>query len=883
MFFEIGPKTYDPNFSYIIAKHPDNIFERNLKDGRIVKACFNKEKRLYRGYVQNDPLVFLKTARKLNLSSYVHIQLSAICPYNLKGFDVVFRSALRGNNSSSETISNEEFFKPRNLEAFIGPYPGNYSLFKKLFTSVNIKPTIKLHTINKTSPDKLEEDKLYKFREAYMLQLETQVSMSVTEFLQKIYLISYYGTFWSNLVKISNEQVEKFVSFCKDWLDRCEYRNNIINKLCKYHKGLIEKFETSLIEIKDLRENEKKEKLDAIYKFLHKKGLHEKRHTLVKKEIKKLSEEKITFWQQIRDYLANVTREPRALRIVDLGCGEGKMLKELQNIPKVKILGIEADSNRVERVKRKTKISKVKVINSNLLYPNVTESDLLPDILTSMEVIEHLEKKDRQQMICNIRDFFQPEIIILSTPNKFFNKYFGLNETEKRHNGHKIEYTFEELEKEVVKPLLDLYKIEYLKLLPEYNAFEQPSFVIKFIHKRPEIRKINYKMLRKINEMYHTIYMDKTNYNINSREISNGYSSNQMIINKESIFYMAPTIAPVEYNPKYEDYLEHPESAFNYYKSRGITSVVAEEKEMGSRAYVMIFKTLKHAQALGFPTPIIINSRQGYPFFNRNNDCLLDLWSGIKDKLKYDFIILDCEVLPWNLKARGLIEKDFLVPGQCAWLSRYYGIHNSLIKEDYKKADKYLKVLETFASDKEMQFKMFQVLAYGQVDITKHRFVSCINGLFLNKQNNYNILKSLENDVFKSIKGTEFSLNSESDCYKITQNWEEYCKNGGEGYVFKPSDTLFMPTGYFIQPALKVRGKDYLRLIYGIDYLDKDYFNKISRRQIKKKRVLALREFDLSLKILNAFLYRNKAELYKSIAGFIGMENHYIAGIDATL
>jgi len=347
---------------------------------------------------------------------------------------------------------------------------------------------------------------------------------------------------------------------------------------------------------------------------------------------------------------------------------------------------------------------------------------------------------------------------------------------------------------------------------------------------------------------------------------------------------MAPTIAPVEYNSKYKDYLEHPQSAFDYYQARGITRLVAEEKEMGSRAYVLLFKTHEHAQALGFSMPIIVNSRQGYPFFNNeDNTTLLNLWKEISGKLKYDFMILDCEVLPWNFKAKGLIEKDFLIPGQCAWLSRAYGMRIGLPKKEYSKADKYLKVLKIFASNKELQFKIFQILAYGKIDISKQRFIDYTNGLFLNKQNNYNLIKSLEGDMFKPIKGIEFDLNDESDRCKIIQSWEDYCNNNGEGYVFKPSETIFMPTGYFIQPALKVRGKDYLRLIYGIDYLDKDYFDKVSRRCIKNKRALAIREFDLSIKILNAFLYRNSVELHKLIAGFIGMENHYVSGIDATL
>jgi hypothetical protein len=107
---------------------------------------------------------------------------------------------------------------------------------------------------------------------------------------------------------------------------------------------------------------------------------------------------------------------------------------------------------------------------------------------------------------------------------------------------------------------------------------------------------------------------------------------------------------------------------------------------------------------------------------------------------------------------------------------------------------------------------------------------------------------------------------------------------GGEGFVYKPWRQMqHLPNGCYVQPAIKVRGKEYLRLIYGIDYLEPSSFETLKRRRIRNKRALALQEFELSLKILNAFLYRNKNELLKLVAGFIGMEHVASAKIDATL
>jgi hypothetical protein len=88
---------------------------------------------------------------------------------------------------------------------------------------------------------------------------------------------------------------------------------------------------------------------------------------------------------------------------------------------------------------------------------------------------------------------------------------------------------------------------------------------------------------------------------------------------------------------------------------------------------------------------------------------------------------------------------------------------------------------------------------------------------------------------------------------------------------------------YILQPAVKVRGKKYLQMVYGIDYLEKDYFSKVTKRSIKKKRLLAVQQQFLGLKILKSFLNGNKEMTRKMIASFIGVENVNYSNIDATL
>jgi hypothetical protein len=93
----------------------------------------------------------------------------------------------------------------------------------------------------------------------------------------------------------------------------------------------------------------------------------------------------------------------------------------------------------------------------------------------------------------------------------------------------------------------------------------------------------------------------------------------------------------------------------------------------------------------------------------------------------------------------------------------------------------------------------------------------------------------------------------------------------------------YSKSGYFIQPAMKVRGKRYLQIVYGIDYLDPEYFEILKVRGVKRKRKMATQEFDLSLKILTSFLSRNEQMRRRLVAAFLGMENVSFRGVDNTL
>ncbi len=84
--------------------------------------------------------------------------------------------------------------------------------------------------------------------------------------------------------------------------------------------------------------------------------------------------------------------------------------------------------------------------------------------------------------------------------------------------------------------------------------------------------------------------------------------------------------------------------------------------------------------------------------------------------------------------------------------------------------------------------------------------------------------------------------------------WEALTESGGEGMVVKPLDWIVKGRRGLVQPALKVRGSEYLRIIYGPEHTLPEHLERLRARRLGRKRSLALREFALGIEALHRFV-----------------------------
>jgi protein phosphatase len=104
--------------------------------------------------------------------------------------------------------------------------------------------------------------------------------------------------------------------------------------------------------------------------------------------------------------------------------------------------------------------------------------------------------------------------------------------------------------------------------------------------------------------------------------------------------------------------------------------------------------------------------------------------------------------------------------------------------------------------------------------------------------------------------------------------WEQLTGSGGEGMVVKPLDFVARGRRGLLQRAVKCRGAEYLRIIYGPEYSAPENLERLRARGLQTKRSLALREFALGVEGLERFVRREPLRrVHECVFGVLALES----------
>jgi hypothetical protein len=121
------------------------------------------------------------------------------------------------------------------------------------------------------------------------------------------------------------------------------------------------------------------------------------------------------------------------------------------------------------------------------------------------------------------------------------------------------------------------------------------------------------------------------------------------------------------------------------------------------------------------------------------------------------------------------------------------------------------------------------------------------------------------------------NLNDQTSYDDAVNWWMELTKKGGEGMVVKPFDFISIEAEGLLQPAVKCRGSEYLRIIYGPEYDLPENMERLKKRGLSKKQSLAIREFALGMEGLERFVKKEPLRrVHESVFGVLALESEDI-------
>ncbi len=129
-------------------------------------------------------------------------------------------------------------------------------------------------------------------------------------------------------------------------------------------------------------------------------------------------------------------------------------------------------------------------------------------------------------------------------------------------------------------------------------------------------------------------------------------------------------------------------------------------------------------------------------------------------------------------------------------------------------------------------------------------------------------------ELFLATQHRAVNLLEPEECEAAVAWWEEQTPAGGEGMVVKPLEWVVRGPRGIVQPAIKCRGREYLRIIYGPDYTLPEHLARLKRRGLGAKRALALREFALGVEALERFVRREPLwRVHQAVFGVLALES----------
>lgn len=416
------------DLGFLLHKHPSKIqsFPMSFGSANVFYPYASEEQCMVALLLEVDPVKLVrgnhtKSGNQGMLDQYVNDR-----PYTISSFMSVaiancFGTALSGKEKEHPLLATKSMDLAVRMPVL--PCKGGDSILNRLFTPLGYKIKAQPHLL---------DSKFTQWGKSEYYTVELHYFGLLSELLSHLYVLipvlDDEKHYW-----VAEDEVSKLLRHGGKWFEQHPERQLIAARYLKHQKKLVRDVLARLVD-EDNSDPEQKAELFG-------------------KEEYEL-EKRISLNEQRLFSVINVLKDCGMQKLIDLGCGEGRLLKEL--LPDryfTRITGLDVSFRTLQIAKKRLQLeqyappvrNRLNLIHGSLLY---RDKRLIGyDAAVVMEVIEHLDPARLAVFERNLFEFARPKAVIITTPNIEYNiKFENLPAQKLRHKDHRFEWTREEFQ-----------------------------------------------------------------------------------------------------------------------------------------------------------------------------------------------------------------------------------------------------------------------------------------------------------------------------------------------------------------------------------------------------------------------------------------------------
>jgi 3' terminal RNA ribose 2'-O-methyltransferase Hen1 len=457
MLLEIST-THTPagDLGYLLHKHPGRVqtFKLAFGDAHVFYPEVTAERCVAALLIDVDPVALVRgKGRERTLDQYVNDRPYVASSMLAVAIAQVFGTALAGNCKDRPQLVNT----PIPLSARVASIPchGGEELLKRLFEPLGYRLSVTAHPLDAQFPE---------WGESSLFTITIDGTKTLSDTLSHLYVLipvlDNDKHYW-----VGDDEVAKLLRHGEGWLAGHPERELIATRYLKYRRNLADEA------IKQLREQDGE-------------GPEEIEADSPDDPREEAAERQLSLHQLRHGTVLSVLQAKGARSVIDLGCGEGKLVRELlkhRSFEKVvgmdvshRTLEIAADRLRLEQLPPLVR-QRVELFHGSLMYRDKRLEGF--DAAVLCEVIEHMDEPRLSAMERVVFEFAKPGIVIVTTPNREYNVMWeSLAAGAMRHRDHRFEWTREQFRTWASAVCARFgYEVELRPVGPEEPNFGAPT------------------------------------------------------------------------------------------------------------------------------------------------------------------------------------------------------------------------------------------------------------------------------------------------------------------------------------------------------------------------------------------------------------------------